>query len=143
VQTWTAHHTGYARLDRTLRHERTVVLDPGSRVLTVADRVTSGASHSVRLLFHLGPEVEVDLGASTATLTWTGATGRATAALHLAPGLRWTVHRGETEPPLGWFSPCFGRRVPTSTLMGVGTVVTALDLVTRLELPGVQERSWS
>ncbi len=31
VQTWTAHHTGYARLDPALRHERTVSLDPDAR----------------------------------------------------------------------------------------------------------------
>jgi hypothetical protein len=139
VQTWTAHHNGYARLDQALRHERTVSLDPGARALTLVDRVTAGESHAVRLLLHLGPEVEVGLSGSSATLTWVGAGGPVTARLHLATGLRWTLHRGETDPPLGWYSPRFGRRVETSVLVGSGSVETALELLTRLELPAPEE----
>ena len=135
VQTWTAHHRGYARLDPALRHERTVTLDPGDRTLTIADRVTSGEAHTVRLAFHLGPEVEVELTRSTAVLSWPGEKGPVAATIRLPEALRWTVHRGETEPPLGWYSPRFGSRVETSTLLGSGTVEAALELVTRFELP--------
>ena len=135
VQTWTAHHTGYARLDPLLRHERTVSLDPDTRVLTIVDSVTGGAPHSVRLAFHVGPEIEVELSGSSATLTWPGATGPLSATVHLPDELRWSVHRAEVEPPLGWYSPGFGRRVETTTLLGVGAVATALQLVSRLELP--------
>jgi hypothetical protein len=140
LQTWAAHHTGYARLDPALRHERTVRLDPDDRVLTLVYRVTGEAPHSVRLLLHLGPAVEVELNGSSATLTWPGRTGPVTAGLHLATGLRWTEHRGETDPPLGWYSPRFGRRVETSTLMGTGTVEGALELVTRLRFPASEDR---
>ena len=135
VQTWTAQHTGYVRLDPALRHERSVTLDPGTRVVTIVDTVTGGAPHSVRLAFHIGPEVEVALSGSSAGLTWRGAAGPVSATLHLAEELRWTVHRGEVEPPLGWYSPAFGRRVETTTLLGVGTVAAALQLSTRLQLP--------
>jgi len=135
VQTWTAHHSGYARLDPALRHERTVSLDPNTRVLTIIDNLTGEAPHSVRLAFHLGPDVEVVLSGSRADLTWRSEAGPVSATLHLANELRWNVHRGETEPPLGWYSPGFGHRVETTTLLGVGAVATALRLSSRLELP--------
>jgi hypothetical protein len=135
VQTWTAHHTGYARLDPELCHERTVSLDPDERALTIVDRVTSGSHRSVRLLLHQGPEVELELEGPGATLTWPGRTGPVTAVLDLPTGLRWTAHHGETDPPLGWYSPRFGRRVPTSTLVGLGALETTLELVTRIQFP--------
>jgi hypothetical protein len=40
--------------------------------------------------------------------------------LALPPGLTWTAHRGEEDPPLGWYSPDFGRREPATTLVGSG-----------------------
>ena len=83
----------------------------------------------------MGPAVEVSLGGSLATLTWSGRSGPVIAGLHLPPGLRWTVHRGETDPPLGWYSPRFGSRVETSTLVGAGTVENVLEFVTRLQFP--------
>jgi hypothetical protein len=135
VQTWTARHTGYERLDPELRHERTVTLDTRAGALTIVDSVTAGAPHAVRLAFHLGPEVSVKLAERNAMLTWTGPAAPVTAALQLPHELTWTLHRGETRPPLGWYSPRFGRRVPTTTLIGSGEVETGLELTTRLELP--------
>ncbi|MEU4246115.1 alginate lyase family protein [Amycolatopsis sp. NPDC026612] len=44
-----------------------------------------------------------------------------TAVMELPPGLSWTVHRGETDPPLGWYSAGFGRKEPSTTLVGSGT----------------------
>lgn len=142
TQTWTAHHTGYARVDPALRHERTVTLDPSGRTLSITDRVTAGqAAHDLRLAFHAGPTVEVSLRGSAATLTWPGEAGPLTADLHLPPALGWTLHRGETEPPLGWYSPGFGRREEATSLIGAGTVRTRLSLTTRVAFPPAPGRS--
>jgi hypothetical protein len=136
VQTWTATHTGYDRLDPALRHDRTVTLDPSAPALTIVDAVTSGTRHTLRLAYHLGPEVAVDLFGSSGRLSWDAATGPLSADLHLPTELHWTVHRGETQPPLGWYSPRFGRRVETTTLVGAGVVEgAALALTTRLRFP--------
>nr|WP_033261530.1 alginate lyase family protein [Amycolatopsis vancoresmycina] len=43
-----------------------------------------------------------------------------TAVMELPAGLSWTVHRGDTEPPLGWYSAGFGRKEPSTTLVGSG-----------------------
>jgi hypothetical protein len=47
--------------------------------------------------------------------------------------LRWSVHRGETNPILGWYSAGLGRRVPAVTLLGCGRSAPDEPLMTRLE----------
>ncbi len=83
VQTWAGHHTGYSRLDPALRHDRRVVLDPGERRLTVVDAVTGTTRHSVRLSWHLGPEVTARLTGHVAELRWQGPSGPRRAELEL------------------------------------------------------------
>jgi Heparinase II/III-like protein/Heparinase II/III N-terminus len=108
---WCALHDGY--LPAT--HLRTVELDgPALRVL---DEVLGG-DHTGRLAFHLGPAVDVVLDGTTARLTWPGHA----ATLELPADLTWSAHRGETRPPLGWYSPGFGRREPAWALVGSGRI---------------------
>ena len=128
---WCAEHDGYLRAGPAV-HRRRVELDPAKRELTVYDEVLGPQPHPCRLAFHLGPLVAVDLdsvdsgssgsvdsgsGGDTALLSWPGGTAR----LRLPAQLTWSAHRGETEPPLGWYSPGFGRREPATTLIGSGT----------------------
>jgi hypothetical protein len=56
------------------------------------------------------------LDGHSAVLSWHDRT----ALLELPPGLTWTAHHGEEEPPLGWYSPDFGRREAATTLVGSG-----------------------
>ncbi len=127
AQTWTAHHEGYARLDPGLRHARTVILDRGSRRLSILDALTGEKAHTLRLAFHLGPDVSVRLEGTSAELSWAGDEGDCTACLRLPGQLRWTAHRGETHPILGWYSPRFGERVATTTLVGSGVLEGHLE----------------
>jgi hypothetical protein len=79
--------------------------------------------------------VTAELGDGAAELSWPGRDGT-TQRGHLAlPGaLEWSAHRGETDPPLGWFSPRFGAKVACTTLVGEGTWTGTLDLRTTLEV---------
>ena len=142
---WEAHHTAYARLDPGLRHDRRVELDAPRKALTVTDTVTGSRSHTVRLSWHLGPHVHVELGAGGADLWWTGRDGHERQGRLALPGaLAWTCHEGETDPVLGWTSPRFGVRVPTRTLVGLGTWTGTLELRTELlvlEEPAVTSRT--
>jgi hypothetical protein len=95
--------------------------------------VTGGPGHTVRLALHLGPEVDVRLVGGTAELCWPGDAGDEKAVLHLPEQLRWTAHRGETDPVLGWYSPRFGERVPATTLVGSGALEHSLELRTTLD----------
>ena len=131
---WTGHHSGYARLDPELRHERTVTLDPVERTLTIGDALTGSAPHTLRLALTLGPAVEVELRDGAAALSWDGPTGLVEGSLRLPERLSWSVHRGETSPVLGWYSPRFGQRVPTAVLVGSGAWEGVLSLTTVLDL---------
>ena len=64
-----------------------------------------------------------DCDGARALLSWTptAATQRS-AVLELPDRLRWTAHRGELDPPLGWYSAGFGRREPATTLVGHGRI---------------------
>ena len=102
--------------------------------LEVVDQVRSAGGHEVRLFFHLGPAVDVTLTGRRAVLAWPAGDPDGQpcrASLELPAALTWSEHRGETDPVLGWYSPRFGERVPTSTLVGVGTT-SAASLVTSL-----------
>ncbi|GAB2583225.1 alginate lyase family protein [Kribbella endophytica] len=112
--TWSAEHDGYQALGPPATHRRTVVLDHRTGVLRVEDHLDVTAA--VRLAWHLGPEVSVELDGPIARLSWP--TGTATA--ELPPALSWTAHRGRTAPILGWYSPRFGHRVESTTLVGSG-----------------------
>jgi hypothetical protein len=135
VQRWTAHHDGYARLRDPVGHRRTVLLDAAARRLEVCDALSGPGRHEVSLLFHLGPAVAVDLDGHRGRLTWPGPAGRVSAALDLPPELEWSAHRGEEEPPLGWYSSAFGDRVPAWTLVGRASMAGALSVRTLLAFP--------
>jgi hypothetical protein len=114
--TWRAEHDGYTRGREPATHRRTVRLDRKVREVEIHDEVLSSTGHACRLAFHLGPQVSAVLDGSTALLSWHGRT----AVLELPKNLTWTAHRGQEEPPMGWYSADFGRRTPTTTLVGAG-----------------------
>lgn len=122
IESWSAEHKGYCRLDPPAVHRRTVRLDRRRRVLEVIDRVDTEERHPCRLAFHLGPSVRVALDGCVAELDWPAMEGSARAALRLPSELRWSAHRGDTDPILGWYAPRFGWKDPTVTLIGTGSV---------------------
>jgi hypothetical protein len=129
---WAASHDGYTVLDPPVRHRRSVLLDRASRIIDIVDELETGG-HDMRIAFHLGPDVHAELCASCVQLSWPAAVTPGTARLELPPGLRWSLHRGETDPILGWYSPGFGQRIPSWTLLGGGRPEPGVPLITRLE----------
>jgi heparinase II/III-like protein len=135
VQTWSAEHDGYQRLDPSVTHRRSVNLDSPGRRLTVTDTLESDGAVDAVLRWLLGPEVEVELDGDHAVLSWSVDGERREGRLSLPPELDWTTHRGEENPIEGWYSPRFGSRVPTTCLVGRGSSAAATRFVTKLELP--------
>ena len=129
---WMAEHDGYLVLNPPVRHRRSVLLDRASRALDIVDQIDHG-SHDVRLAFHLGPDVQAELDGTRAILRWPEAPTPGAAWLELPCQLRWTLHRGETDPILGWYSRGLGQRIPAYTLLGRGCFGSDAPLVTRLE----------
>lgn len=135
VQSWSAQHNGYLRLMTPTVHRRSVTLDSPGRRLTVVDTVDAAVAAPLRLSWHLGPDVVVDLDGTNATLSWQVGLDRREGRLALPKSLTWTPHRAETDPIEGWYSPRFGTRVPATSLVGRGMATSSTHLVTELELP--------
>jgi hypothetical protein len=133
---WSADHDGYLSLRRPARHRRSVRLDRAARRIEIVDEIDGGA-YDVRLAFHLGPDVQAELGDGGAVLRWPAAVTPGEARLTLPPQLRWSLHRGETDPILGWYSPGLGERVPAFTLLGRGRCVPGASFATYLEFADV------
>ncbi|MEU9312979.1 alginate lyase family protein [Streptomyces sp. NPDC048256] len=129
---WCAEHDGYQRSV----HRRRVELTAASKELRVIDEVRGGPRRAVRLAFHLGPAINADLVENRAQLTWTRDGEDRSAALDLPGQLSWRAHRGESDPPLGWYSPGFGRKEPTTTLVGTGFADGAAGFTTVLRFRG-------
>ena len=109
-------------------HNKGLLID----AFDIVDEIDCG-DHDLRLAFHLGPFVEADLDGHKATLRWPDAPEPGAARLELPDCLHWTLHRGETEPIMGWYSDGLGRRTPAVTLVGSGRTVPEMPLCTRLE----------
>jgi len=129
---WTADHDGYLSLRPPARHRRSVRLDRAARSIRIADEIGGGA-HDVRVAFHLGPDVRAELDGDRAVLRWPATPTPGEACLELPSQLRWTLHRGETDPILGWYSPGLGRRVPAFALIGRGRSAPGASLTTWLK----------
>jgi hypothetical protein len=132
VAGWTADHDGYLTLKPPIRHRRSVWLDRASRLIDIVDEIYGGHS-DVRLAFHFGPDVLAELGGGYAMLRWPDAVTPGAAWMELAPQLSWTLHRGETDPILGWYSRGLGHRTPAYTLLGCGNVPPGAPLTSRLQ----------
>jgi hypothetical protein len=141
VLVWCAEHDGYTTAVPPAVHRRTVRLDRAERRLVVVDRIDTTGDHAVALHFHLGSTVDAVLNTSNAELSWPArerdGSGAGTATLALPAELEWSAHRGETAPIRGWYSPRFGVKVPSVTLVGAGACAHApLELRTELTFHG-------
>ena len=139
IASWTAEHDGYLSLQPSVHHRRSVRLDRASRSVDIVDEI-DGGSHDLRLAFHLGPDVQAELTESDAYLCWPSASTPGTARLELPRQLQWSLHRGETDPILGWYSCGLGRLTPAFTLIGRGRSAPHAAFATRIHfldrLPG-------
>lgn len=136
VARWCAEHDGY----RPCVHRRRVELTAASGELRVVDEVR-GPRREARLAFHLGPAIASDLEGNRAVLTWTRDGEDRSAVLDLPGGLSWQAHRGESDPPLGWYSAGFGRKERSVTLVGTGFTDGAERFTTVLRFRGQGEAS--
>jgi hypothetical protein len=113
------------------RHRRCARLDRASRTIDLVDEI-GDQSHDICLAFHLGPGVEAELSGSCADLNWAGTASPGAARMELPRQLQWSLHHGQTEPILGWYSPGLGRRIPAYTLIGRGRAEPGQPFTTRL-----------
>jgi uncharacterized heparinase superfamily protein len=121
-------HDGYRRLEAKATHFRSFVLDRRALTLSITDRIEAASPVPVRLAFHLHPAVQALLEGPRAELRWPGGA----MVIDLPEKLSWALHRGQEQPPLGWFSPAFGEKMPAGVLIGSGEMSPGESLETRL-----------
>jgi hypothetical protein len=126
----TIAHDGYRRLEAKATHFRRYRLDRVAGSLGITDWIDAATPVPVRLAFHFAPAVQVRLHDARAELAFAGRS----ASLGLPASLAWRIHRGEQHPPLGWYSPEFGEKVPCVTLVGSGTLTAGIQLESRLRV---------
>jgi Heparinase II/III-like protein/Heparinase II/III N-terminus len=136
---WCATHDGYQRLSPGARHERTVILHRDVPSIVVEDAVESAGRHECRLAFHVGPEVDCFLDGNLAQLSWQTDAGQWRAIMRLPQRLAWAAVRGQTEPTLGWYSPCFGAKLPIVALVGTGVVAGGERMITEIRIEFQEE----
>jgi hypothetical protein len=134
VARWCARHDGYAKQPGEPIHERGVTLDRVARRVDIADRVTGQGGFQVRLAYHLGPTVEARRDGDGLVLAWQANGRRYTGRLTLPDALAWQTYRGATDPMLGWYSSAFNEKVPSTSLIGSGTVAAGDTLTGRLQI---------
>ncbi len=134
VARWQARHDGYADSAGEPTHERTVTLDRAARRIDIVDRVTGQGSFDVRLAYHLGPAVEARADGDGFALAWQADGRRYTGRLTLPSALGWQVHRGGTDPMLGWYSKAFHEKEPSTSILGVGRLAAGEVLTARLQV---------
>ena len=129
-----AEHNGYQKLGLT--HRRHLVFDKKSGQITVTDTLTSKSAQEYTLEFplHLHPEVQIkDNGDNQFHLQRPLAR---TLEVQFDAALQVQEVRGQTEPILGWYSPSFRIKEPTSVLYGKMTFSGKLILTTQLLVKG-------
>jgi len=120
VVAWSADQDGYRVLNPPLRHGRSVRLVGQLRHLEIVDRLETTGKHGFRLAFHLGPDIDARMVGQNTELTWSDGPLRRNATLFLPVELSWSLHHGETDPVLGWYSRSFGAKQPAWALIGQG-----------------------
>lgn len=137
VAEWCASHDGYQRQRPFATHQRRVTLDREAECIVISDGLACSGQLPCRLAFHLGPTIDCRLDGARAWLSWRQGEKLCGATLLLPGELDWTATRGQSGPPMGWYSPAFGVKIPSTSLLGVGTLGAGTSLVTELRFEPV------
>ena len=139
-----ASHSGYEE-HFGLIHRRTVVLDRPLRTLRVTDEFLGPRKTqptTARIAFHFHPRITIEPNRSTSKYshtieaTTTAMSGPDTVSelgkLQTDDRLEWSLTKGKTQPPLGWYSHSLGHREPCWVLIGQGPVEAGFSFDTTL-----------
>ncbi|MGB3588776.1 MAG: alginate lyase family protein, partial [Tunicatimonas sp.] len=125
-----ATHNGYKKVGLT--HQRSLVFDKQTDTITITDNLAGSSSQEYSLEFplHLHPEVEVKNAGSNQFLLHHAQSRTLEVQFDLALDVQEIC--GQTNPILGWYSPSFRIKEPTSVLYGKTTFSGTTTLVTKL-----------
>ncbi len=101
-------HNGYQRLKDPVFHEREIFFDKANNTFFLTDNICAKQDHQIEQIFHLSPECRVSgIDGSVVKII----NGKHTLHLCMDSSLKLRLKKG-------WFSPAFGVKVPTVTIVG-------------------------
>jgi hypothetical protein len=109
-----ASHDGYQRLSSPVRHQRSLALE--GRTTLISDILEGDGVHEIEWRLHAAPHCEVRLDGNACVVE--GRHHRL--VVDLDRTLEWELLTAQGRG--GWYSCCFNRRVPTTTLVGRATL---------------------
>ncbi len=108
-----ASHDGYCRLARQVRHFRSIKNTPdGSWV--ISDHFLGSGLHTFEINYHFHPAVSVMKHDNS----WLAECNGHKMMFKLSNG-SFSIHKGEENPPLGWFSPAYNVNMPSPVLQAI------------------------
>jgi uncharacterized heparinase superfamily protein len=116
VEGW---HDGYQRLDDPVTHYRRLRLFKKSGTLAIVDRLECHARHDVEILFHFSPKCRVAQVKNHCLLI---TNGEKALLVQLDTRLQIRLEQAGTSPIFGWYSPSFGYKQPSVTVVGKTTI---------------------
>jgi hypothetical protein len=123
-------HDGYQKRF-SVEHHRRFTFDRRTRTIEIEDWLEGDDKRlDVRLSFNLAPAVNCVFQGCERQLSW----GSGKAIVLLPSELSWSSHRGETSPPMGWYSDCFGHKSASTLLLGCGSLRRGEHIVTVIRL---------
>ena len=113
-----ALHKGYCRLKDPVLHKRKINYIPEEKCFVIVDDLNCRGSHLLESFFHMHPEVEVEGAGSRFYLN------REDMSVVLEFDGAWNikVFRGRNNPPMGWYSPSYNFKIPTTTICCTRTI---------------------
>lgn len=127
-----ATHNGYEKLE--VNHQREIILDKKQETITITDQifVKGKRQHLLEIPLHLHPGVQV---AQVNTHDYIlKAQGARHVHVKTDKALEVSLVKGQTQPVLGWFSPSFQIKEPTTVIYGKVLVDHSTTFVTEIRV---------
>ena len=114
-------HDGYRRAPYRATHHRAITLDKTSSRVEIVDWVSGPTSVVAAVHFHFHPEVSLALLTSPTERRYRASRDGVAMVMEIqaedaGPPVETSLHRGDEELPLGWYSPYFGVKEPSPCL---------------------------
>ncbi len=123
-------HDGYLALKDKVMHRREIRFDEAASSWHLIDDFQCKGSHRVALYFQLDPHCRVKAEGNKAVIDF----GKGTCSLVLDQGMQLTVHRGETDPISGWYSPSYDVLHETYVLKLEGMISGSMQINTAFKV---------
>jgi Heparinase II/III-like protein/Heparinase II/III N-terminus len=124
-------HNGYMRLPDPVGHQRSVTFNKVDNVFLVHDSLDCSSEHTVEIHWHCGENCSVEICEDLVYIQ--------VEDVRIEMSMRdktWTPElvTGQENPPLGWVSRRFDRKVPSTTIRWQGKVNSSCQLNTEIKV---------